>query len=59
MIRIVCPFCHTALKPSELDVAFSSTGAFLICPECDQVMASEGHAPDESAATSRADLVNA
>lgn len=59
MIRIVCPFCHIVLDPSELEVALASNVAFLICPECDQIMVSEGPARDDSATALEAGLVNA
>lgn len=46
MIRLICPFCHTALLPGEVEVAASPQGSFLICPECDHVIASEPARPD-------------
>lgn len=50
MIRLVCPFCHTALLPGEVEVATSPHGAFLICPECDHIIASEPAQPEAQVA---------
>ena len=41
MIRIVCPFCHAPLALQELETASIDNHACLVCPEYENVLASE------------------
>ena len=37
--RIICPHCHRPIDPLTLEEAVSNGAHFLICPECDDLIA--------------------
>jgi hypothetical protein len=42
MIRIVCPFCHIPLAANQLETATYADQQCLVCPECENVLGTEG-----------------
>ena len=37
--RFICPHCHRSIDPLTLEAGASTTTRYLICPECDDLIA--------------------
>ncbi|MFT3850002.1 MAG: hypothetical protein QM739_15420 [Propionivibrio sp.] len=38
-LRIICPYCHRPIDPLTLEDAVGGGTHYLICPECDDLIA--------------------
>ena len=37
-LRFICPHCHAAINPENLDVAFAAGEDYRVCPDCDELI---------------------